>query len=133
MIGIENVVVSTQHSADAENDTIRSFITEEIIKPSLPTELLSSSTEYLINPTGRFVIGGPEEILALQEERLSSILTVDGVGTEVELSPEKIQAKLIVLLPTCADGWPRMLWLLGLLIVPNYRLHMQLVILIQQA
>ena len=49
MVGIENVVVSTQHSADAENDTIRSFITEEIIKPSLPTELLSSDTEYLIN------------------------------------------------------------------------------------
>ena len=40
MVGIENVVVSTQHSADAENDTIRSFITEEIIKPSLPAELL---------------------------------------------------------------------------------------------
>ncbi|MBT3666146.1 MAG: methionine adenosyltransferase [Opitutae bacterium] len=60
MTGIENVVVSTQHSADADNDTIRSFITEEIIKPSLPSELLSSSTDYLINPTGRFVIGGPQ-------------------------------------------------------------------------
>ena len=60
MVGIENVVVSTQHSADVDNDTIRSFITEEIIKPSLPAELLSPSTEYLINPTGRFVIGGPE-------------------------------------------------------------------------
>ena len=60
MRGIENVVVSTQHSADADNNTIRSFITEEIIKPSLPSELLSSSTDYLINPTGRFVVGGPQ-------------------------------------------------------------------------
>ena len=60
MTGIENVVVSTQHAADAENETIRSFITEEIIKPSLPSELLSSDTQYLINPTGRFVIGGPQ-------------------------------------------------------------------------
>ncbi len=60
MVGIKNVVVSTQHSADAENATIRSFITEEVIKPSLPSELLSSNTEYLINPTGRFVIGGPQ-------------------------------------------------------------------------
>jgi S-adenosylmethionine synthetase len=60
MTGIENVVVSTQHSADADNNTIRSFITEEIIKPSLPSELLSSSTDYLINPTGRFVVGGPQ-------------------------------------------------------------------------
>jgi len=60
MVGIKNVVVSTQHSADADNAIIRSFITDEIIKPSLPAELLSSETEYLINPTGRFVIGGPQ-------------------------------------------------------------------------
>ena len=60
MVGIKNVVVSTQHAADAENSVIRSFITDEIIKPSLPAELLSSDTEYLINPTGRFVIGGPQ-------------------------------------------------------------------------
>lgn len=60
MTGIENVVVSTQHSADVDNDTIRNFITEEVIKPALPAELLSSDTQYLINPTGRFVVGGPQ-------------------------------------------------------------------------
>ena len=60
MVGIENVVVSTQHAADADNETIRNFITEEIIKPSLPADLLNDSTQYLINPTGRFVVGGPQ-------------------------------------------------------------------------
>jgi S-adenosylmethionine synthetase len=60
MVGIQNVVVSTQHAADVSNETIRDFITEEVIKPSLPQNLLSSDTEYLINPTGRFVIGGPQ-------------------------------------------------------------------------
>jgi S-adenosylmethionine synthetase len=60
MVGIKNVVVSTQHAADVSNETIRQFITEEVVKPSLPEELLSSETEYLINPTGRFVIGGPQ-------------------------------------------------------------------------
>jgi len=60
MVGIKNVVVSTQHSAEVSNNTIREFITDEVIKPSLPQELLSSDTEYLINPTGRFVVGGPE-------------------------------------------------------------------------
>ena len=60
MVGIKNVVVSTQHAADVSNETIREFITDEVIKPSLPQELLSSDTEYLINPTGRFVVGGPE-------------------------------------------------------------------------
>lgn len=60
MVGIRNVVVSTQHAADVTNETIRDFISEEVIKPSLPQELLSSNTEFLINPTGRFVIGGPQ-------------------------------------------------------------------------
>ena len=60
MVGIKNVVVSTQHAADVSNDTIRDFISEEVIKPSLPQELLSADTEFLINPTGRFVIGGPQ-------------------------------------------------------------------------
>ena len=53
-------MVSTQHAADADNDTIRNFIISEIIKPSLPSELIDDSTQYLINPTGRFVIGGPQ-------------------------------------------------------------------------
>ena len=60
MTGIENVVVSTQHAADVDNDTIRNFVTEEVIKPALPAELLSPDTQYLINPTGRFVVGGPQ-------------------------------------------------------------------------
>jgi S-adenosylmethionine synthetase len=60
MVSIQNVVVSTQHAADASNNLIREFITEEVIKPSLPQNLLTPDTEYLINPTGRFVIGGPQ-------------------------------------------------------------------------
>ena len=60
MVAIQNVVVSTQHAADAPNTLIREFITEEVIKPSLPADLLTPNTEYLINPTGRFVIGGPQ-------------------------------------------------------------------------
>jgi len=60
MVAIQNVVVSTQHAADVSNSLIREFITEEVIKPSLPQNLLTQDTEYLINPTGRFVIGGPQ-------------------------------------------------------------------------
>ena len=60
MVAIQNVVVSTQHAADASNRLIREFITEEVIKPSLPENLLTPDTQYLINPTGRFVIGGPQ-------------------------------------------------------------------------
>jgi len=54
------VVVSTQHTDDVSHAEIRSFIIEEVIKKVLPAELLSDATEYFINPTGKFVIGGPE-------------------------------------------------------------------------
>ena len=59
-VGISNVVVSTQHSKDVKHSEIRSFIIEEVIRKVLPNEMLTDATEYLINPTGSFVIGGPE-------------------------------------------------------------------------
>jgi S-adenosylmethionine synthetase len=57
---VVNVVVSTQHTADVSHQRIRDYIIREVIKPVIPARLLNSSTEYLINPTGRFVVGGPE-------------------------------------------------------------------------
>src|SRR6185369_2739924 len=59
-VSITNVVISTQHSADAEHDTIKDFCIEEVIKKVLPRQLLTKETKYLINPTGRFVVGGPQ-------------------------------------------------------------------------
>ena len=57
---IMNVVVSTQHSADVDHSEIEKFVIEKVIKKVLPKSLLTPKTEYLINPTGRFVIGGPQ-------------------------------------------------------------------------
>ncbi len=58
-VGIDAIVLSTQHSPEiAQNDLIEA-VREEIIKPVLPDEWLSKDTKYFINPTGRFVIGGP--------------------------------------------------------------------------
>lgn len=59
-VAIDAVVVSTQHSPDIENNEIKEAVMEEIIKPVIPRELLSSKTKYYVNPTGRFVIGGPK-------------------------------------------------------------------------
>ena len=56
---IDTVVVSTQHSPDVDNKTIREFLIEKIIKPLLPKDLVDDNTIYHINPTGRFVVGGP--------------------------------------------------------------------------
>lgn len=57
---IETVVLSTQHHPDIEHKAIEEAVIEEIIKPVLPSHLISPSIRYLINPTGRFVIGGPQ-------------------------------------------------------------------------
>src|SRR5438309_937363 len=59
-VEITNVVISTQHSADVEHETIKDFCIEEVIKKTLPKNLLTRETKYLINPTGRFVVGGPQ-------------------------------------------------------------------------
>ena len=59
-VGISNVVISTQHAADAEHKDIENFCIENVIKKVLPAKLLTSATEFLINPTGRFVVGGPQ-------------------------------------------------------------------------
>ena len=56
---IDTVVLSTQHDPDIEHKRLSEAVIEEIIKPVLPREMLTRSTRYLVNPTGRFVIGGP--------------------------------------------------------------------------
>jgi len=57
---IDTVLVSTQHAPDMTLDAIREAVIEEIIKPTLPAELIKGEIKYLVNPTGRFVIGGPQ-------------------------------------------------------------------------
>jgi S-adenosylmethionine synthetase len=59
-VAIKNVVISTQHAADVKHATIKEFCIDEVIRKVLPEELLNDQTEYLINPTGNFVIGGPQ-------------------------------------------------------------------------
>lgn len=58
-VEVDNVVVSTQHAPDISQATITATIIEELIKPVFPQEYLTKNTRYLVNPTGRFVIGGP--------------------------------------------------------------------------
>ena len=57
---IVNVVISTQHTADVSHAEIEKFCIEQVIKKVLPKNMLTKDTEYLINPTGKFVVGGPQ-------------------------------------------------------------------------
>lgn len=58
-VAVETVVISHQHTEGVDNNTLREFIIEEGIKKVMPANFLTKDTKYLINPTGRFVIGGP--------------------------------------------------------------------------
>ena len=59
-VRVTNVVISTQHTEDVENEEIRRFLIANVIRKVIPKDFLNASTEFLINPTGRFVIGGPQ-------------------------------------------------------------------------
>ncbi|MBI3752531.1 MAG: methionine adenosyltransferase [Deltaproteobacteria bacterium] len=57
---VDTIVVSSQHSPDVDNKTLREAIINEVVKKAIPAEYLDKNTKYYINPTGRFVVGGPQ-------------------------------------------------------------------------
>ena len=58
-VRIDTVVVSTQHTPEVDNETIREFVIEKVIRPCLPEDLITGEITFHVNPTGRFVVGGP--------------------------------------------------------------------------
>ena len=59
-VRVDTIVISSQHAPEVSNEQIRKDIIEKVIAPIVPTEMLDAETKYYINPTGRFVIGGPQ-------------------------------------------------------------------------
>jgi len=76
---ITNVVISTQHAAGAEHTEIEKFCIEKVIKAVLPKGMLTAETEYLINPTGNFVVGGPQGDTGLTGRKII-VDTYGGMG-----------------------------------------------------
>jgi len=78
-VAISNVVISTQHAADVAHGEIEQFCIEQVIKQVLPAGLLTPKTEFLINPTGRFVVGGPQGDTGLTGRKII-VDTYGGMG-----------------------------------------------------
>jgi S-adenosylmethionine synthetase len=76
---ITNVVISTQHAADVEHAEIEKFCIEKVVKAVLPKSMLTKDTEYLINPTGKFVVGGPQGDTGLTGRKII-VDTYGGMG-----------------------------------------------------
>ncbi len=79
IVRIDAVVVSTQHDPDVDMETIRKEIKEKVIRAVLPSELIDDNTKFFINPTGKFVIGGPQGDTGLTGRKII-VDTYGGVG-----------------------------------------------------
>ncbi|MBM4149946.1 MAG: methionine adenosyltransferase, partial [Lentisphaerae bacterium] len=78
-VSVDTVVISTQHSPEISHKKLRDAIVEEVVKPVIPARLLGRGTKYLVNPTGRFVIGGPHGDTGLTGRKII-VDTYGGMG-----------------------------------------------------
>ena len=78
-VAVTNVVISTQHAADVDHKTIEKFCIDNIVRKVIPKKLLTAQTEFLINPTGRFVVGGPSGDTGLTGRKII-VDTYGGMG-----------------------------------------------------
>jgi S-adenosylmethionine synthetase len=78
-VSVDNVVVSTQHTPDVSHKTLRESLIEELIRKTIPAKLLTRSTQFHINPTGRFVTGGPQGDCGLTGRKII-VDTYGGMG-----------------------------------------------------
>ena len=96
---IDTIVISTQHAEEVSLSQIKEFILEELIKKSIPAQWIDKNTKFHINPTGRFVTGGPMGDAGLTGRKSSSILTADTGLTAAAPSRAKILPKSIAQRP----------------------------------
>merc|ERR1711923_186699 len=70
---VHTIVISTQHAEEVTNEQIYADLMEHVIKPVVPEKLMDDKTVYHLNPSGRFVIGGPHGVAGLTVRKISSI------------------------------------------------------------
>ena len=102
-VRVNTVVLSTQHDEDADPLTLRQDMIERVIKPCIPAEMLDAETKYYINPTGRFVLGGPAADTGLTGRKI----IVDMPGTAAAPSAARTPPRWTVPRPIWQEILPR--------------------------
>ena len=109
-VAVSTVVVSVQHDADVSVETIRETVKEEVICKVIPERFLRPGTRLLINPSGRFVLGGPAADTGLTGRKL----TVDAYGPVAHIGGgvflEKMPPRSTARAHTLRVGWPKASW-----------------------
>ena len=107
---IDTVVVSSQHVEEVSYADLKEGIYEEVIKKTLDPTMLDRDTKILINPTGRFVVGGPRATPASRAERSSSTPTAATAGTAAAHSRARTRQRWTAARPMRRGMWPRTSW-----------------------
>jgi len=125
-IRVHTVLISTQHDETVTNDEIAADLKEHVIKPVIPEQYLDEKTIFHLNPSGRFVIGGPHGVVS-QAGRSLLTLMVAGEPMVVALSLARTQPRSTAVEPILQGKQPRALWLTALPAAALSRCHMPLV------
>ena len=126
-VAIDAVVLSTQHNSDIKLSDLQEAIMEEVVKPILPADWLNADTQYHINPTGNFVIGGPVGDCGLTGRKIIVDTTVEWHVMVAVHFLVKTRQRLIVLLLMQVVMWLRTLLLQALQSVVKFKFLTQLV------
>ena len=106
-VRVDTVVVSTQHAPEVSHEDIRRFVINQVIRPCLPQDLVNGEITYHINPTGRFVRGGPHGDCGLTGRKIIVDTYGGGAAMVAALSAARIRPKSIAAPPTWLVTWPR--------------------------
>jgi S-adenosylmethionine synthetase len=109
-MAIETVVLSTQHAPDISLTSLREAVIEEIIKPEIPQGFSNPSIQFLVNPTGRFVVGGPQGDCGSRDVKTLSTAMAAPCHTAVGPCQARTHPKSIDRARMLAGMWPKISW-----------------------
>ena len=104
-VRVDTIVISSQHAPEVSNEQIRKDIIEKVIAPIVPAEMLDAETKYYINPTGRFVIGGPQGDAGLTGRKIVMAAVLSAARTPLRLTAVLLMLHVTLLKTLLPQVW----------------------------